>query len=110
MDSLNSLNNFNNLNKKVTNLSLAEKRKLQEQAQQSKLQKENEKLNEHYDQSHFWDSLEGKGSNLLGNGRSGISNQRSSQQTGDIFDDILLGTNQPESTSNSQMFVNSSFF
>ncbi|PKC72585.1 hypothetical protein RhiirA1_360223 [Rhizophagus irregularis] len=74
-------------NKKPTNLSLDEQRKLQEQEQQRKLQEENEKLREHYDQSHFWDSLEGKSSNSSGN--NGIR-----QPTGDIFDDILLGANQ----------------
>lgn len=91
-------------NKKPTNLSLDEQRKLQEQEQQRKLQEENEKLREHYDQSHFWDSLEGKSSNSSGN--NGIR-----QPTGDIFDDILLGANQYGTSesisrnSSSQMYV-----
>jgi hypothetical protein len=87
--------------KKPTNtkLSLDEKRKLQEQEQQRKLQEEKEKLKKHYNQSHFWDSLEGKSSNSSGNNGS-------RQPTGDIFDDILLGTSESISqNSNSQMFV-----
>ncbi|GBC05172.1 hypothetical protein RclHR1_06080001 [Rhizophagus clarus] len=86
-DSLNDT--FSLFNKKPTNtnLSLDGKRKLQEQEQQRKLQEENEKLKEHYDQTHFWDSLEGKSSN------SSRSNGNR-QPTGDIFDDILSGANQ----------------
>src|SRR6266542_4425477 len=93
-NSVESLDGLLPFNKKVTNLSLAEKRKLQEQEQQRKLQEEHERLKKHYDQSQFWDSLEGKSSNSQGNNGSGLNIQKSPQQTGDIFDDILSGANQ----------------
>lgn len=87
-------------NKKHTDLSLIEQLKKREQDQRRKEEEDDQRYREHYDQSHFWDSLERRSQSNVKNIKNEISSSNwngtnqvtNSQKTPDLLDDLLFSS------------------